>query len=173
MILFPYVSSYLNPNRPQSLPWSHHSFTDMWRSHCFSFLCPLKGDCILQSAAHQTSRIFHHFISFIPNNLLPSPGSPHNRPINQVVGIRNSDFIQKASRPRRWWTSILKEPSCPPQSSGFFYTCRVVGCGELLAAWIFCTCSCSSRSGHKVPVSLQDNCYFLLRNFLNWKVLCF
>ena len=109
MILFPYVSPYLNPIHPQFLPWSHHSFTDMWRSHCFSFLCPLKGDYILQSAAHQPSRIFHHRICFIPNNLLPSPGSPHNRPINQVLGIKNSDFIQKASRPRRWWTSILKE----------------------------------------------------------------
>ena len=90
MTLFPHVSSYLNPIRPQFLPWSHHSFTNMWRLHCFLFLCRSKGDYILQTAAHQTSRIFHHLISFIQNNLLPSPGSSNSRPINQVVGIRNS-----------------------------------------------------------------------------------
>ena len=32
--------------------------------------------------------------------------SPHDRPINRET--RCWDFIQKASRPRRWWTSVPK-----------------------------------------------------------------
>ena len=54
-------------------------------------------------------------------------------PQNRVVGARNSHFILKASRPRRWWTCAPKEPVWPwvrIQASfcffpGFFYTKRV------------------------------------------------
>ena len=34
-------------------------------------------------------------------------GLPHDRPINwETGGARNCDFICKASRPRRWWTTV-------------------------------------------------------------------
>ena len=46
-------------------------------------------------------------------NMLPSLTSycsPHNRPVIErwVAGARKSDFIQKASKPRRWWTRVPK-----------------------------------------------------------------
>ena len=48
--------------------------------------------------------------------MLPSPNCYfllHDRLIikRYVVGARNNDFIQKASKLRRWWACIPKEPS--------------------------------------------------------------
>ena len=37
--------------------------------------------------------------------------SPHSRPVNQEMGLGGqgiATFIQKTSRPRRWWTSVPK-----------------------------------------------------------------
>ena len=52
-------------------------------------------------------------LSLSPSHMLPSPSlycSLHDRPINQETsfGARNRNFIQKASRPRGWWTSVPK-----------------------------------------------------------------
>ena len=49
----------------------------------------------------------------------------------------------------------------------------MAGCFKLLGAGILCSCNCPCRSGHNVPIHLQqDNCYFLFCNFLplyEWK----
>ena len=40
-------------------------------------------------------------------------------------------------------------------------------CYKVLGAGILCSCSCLGRSGHNVPINLQeDNCYFVFCNFL-------
>ena len=40
-------------------------------------------------------------------------------------------------------------------------------CDKVLGAGILCSCSCLGRSGHNVPINLQeDNCYFVFFNFL-------
>lgn len=39
----------------------------------------------------------------------------------QVLGARKNDFNKKASRPRRWQTSVSKNPSCPSPNLGPFY----------------------------------------------------
>lgn len=45
-------------------------------------------------------------------------------------------------------------------------------CCKFLDADVLCSCSCQSRSGHSVPLNhQQDNCYFLLCNFLKIKAL--
>ena len=42
----------------------------------------------------------------------------------------------------------------------------MAGCCKLLGAGILCSYSCPCRSGHSVPVNLQeDNFYFLFCNF--------
>jgi len=47
--------------------------------------------------------------SIFPLVVLLSPSlDVHRRPINRVVGARNNDLIQKASRLRKWWTSVPK-----------------------------------------------------------------
>ena len=44
----------------------------------------------------------------------------------------------------------------------------MAGCCRLLGAGILCSCSCPGRSGHNVPVDLQqDKCYSLFCNFLS------
>ena len=52
-----------------------------------------------------------------------------------------------------------------------FYTKRgggVVGCCKLLGVRILCSYICPHRSGHNVPVNLQqDKCYSLFCNFLS------
>ena len=58
--------------------------------------------------------------------VLPSPSSlrsPHDRPINPRRGVeaRNSDFIQKANRPRRWQTRFPEKPSYQGVDASFFY----------------------------------------------------
>ena len=60
----------------------------------------------------------------------------------------------------------------------FFYTNRrecVAGCCKLLVAGILCSCSCPHRSGHNVPINLQqDKCYYLFHTFFSlyeWKVI--
>ena len=45
--------------------------------------------------------------------------------MKQHVGERNIDFIQKASRWKRWQTRVPKEPCSPRWHSGFFYPKRV------------------------------------------------
>ena len=44
----------------------------------------------------------------------------------------------------------------------------VVSCCKLLGVGILCSCSCPCRSGHDVPVNLQqDKCYSPFSNFLS------
>ena len=75
-----------------------------------------------------------------------------------------------------------KEPSYRSQNSGFFYTKGGRGGGgvvadncKLLGVGILCSCSCPHRSGHDVPVNLQqDKRYSLFCNFLSlyeWKCI--
>ena len=49
----------------------------------------------------------------------------------------------------------------------------MAGCCNLLCTRILCSCNCPCRSGHNVPINLQqNNCYFLFCNFLSlceWK----
>ena len=47
----------------------------------------------------------------------------HNRPINQEMrcGGQKYDLIQKAGRPRRWQTSVSKNPSYWDLDARFFY----------------------------------------------------
>lgn len=42
----------------------------------------------------------------------------------QIVGARNSDFIHKANRLRRWWTSV-KDPYCLGLDSSVFYRTKM------------------------------------------------
>ena len=41
-------------------------------------------------------------------------------------------------------------------------------CCKLLGAWILFSCSCPYRSGHTVPINLQQDKYSLLCNFLTY-----
>ena len=52
--------------------------------------------------------------------------SLHYRPINWEESCwgRNSDFIRKVSKWRRWWTHAPREESCPSWNSCFFYNKR-------------------------------------------------
>ena len=43
----------------------------------------------------------------------------------------------------------------------------MAGCCKLLVARPLCSCSCPGRSGHNVPINLQDKCYSLFCNFLS------
>ena len=49
----------------------------------------------------------------------------------------------------------------------------MVGCCKLLGVRIRCSCSCPDRSGHDIPINLQqDKCYSLFCNYLflyEWK----
>ena len=97
-------------------------------------------------------------------------------PVNQEIqfGARNSNFIRKASRPRRWWISV---PSRLTQVriQAFFYAKRLegmVGCCKLLGI-SFVLADVGVGSGHSVSVNLQqDKYYSLFCNFLfpcEWK----
>ena len=63
---------------------------------------------------------------------------------------------------------VARAPKIPNSPKGFskvFLNSRwrmgIVGCCELLGVNILCPCSCPCRSGHIVPVNLQDKCYSL------------
>ena len=74
----------------------------------------------------------------------------------EVVGTRNIDFIQKASRLRRWWTSILKNRVDQVRIQASFVPKggEVTGWWKLLGVGILCSCGCPHRSSHDVPVNL-------------------
>ena len=86
-------------------------------------------------------------------------------------GPRNNDFIQKASRPKRWQTSVPKNHLTQVRLQASFILKGGGGVWlgyKLLGIGILCPCSCPCRSGHDVPVNLQwDKCYFLFCNFLS------
>ena len=92
-------------------------------------------------------------------------------PVNQEIqfGARNSNFVRKASRPRRWWISV---PSRLTQVriQAFFYAKRLegmVGCCKLLGI-SFVLADVGVGSGHSVSVNLQqDKYYSLFCNFLS------
>ena len=96
-----------------------------------------------------------------------------NKSRDEVFGQgRVNNFIQKASRVRRGWTSVSKRHwSYSSQNSGFFYIKTggsMAGCYKLLGAGLLCSQGCPGRSGHNVPINLQqDKCYFLSCNFLS------
>ena len=88
-----------------------------------------------------------------------------------VVGARNNNHNLK-----RWQTEKVagghpREPFYLSQNSGFFYTKMgrgVVVCCKLLGAGIFCSCTCSGRSVHDVPVNLQQvKCCSVLQLFIS------
>ena len=96
---------------------------------------------------------------------------PHDRPISWVVEAGNSDLIQKASRLRRWWTSVPKNHHTW-LSWSFFYTKRrghVIGCANFLVPESFVLKAIHiGRSGYNIPVNLQqDKCYSLFCCFLS------
>ena len=55
----------------------------------------------------------------------------------QVVGARNSDFIQKARRPKRWWTTVPKNYLCWVRIRVSF-TQKI--CVASLQIWTYCSC---------------------------------
>ena len=79
--------------------------------------------------------------------------SPYNKPVNQKtrwgVEARKSDFLQKAHRPRRWWTSVLKNFFYTKNGGGVAGVCRFPG------PWILCSYSCPPKSSHNDSVNLQ------------------
>lgn len=66
-----------------------------------------------------------------------------NKSRDEVFGQgRVNNFIQRASRIRRGWTSVSKNQSYSSQNSGFFYikTGRsMAGCYKLLGAGLLCS----------------------------------
>ena len=75
---------------------------------------------------------------------------------------------------------VAHTPKTPNSSKGFSKALLkarwgkgVVHCCKLPGAGILCSCRCPSRSGHSVPINLQqDKCYSLFCNFLSlyeWK----
>lgn len=80
------------------------------------------------------------------------------------VRARNSDCIRKASRPRTRWTRVPKIHLIWVRIQASLI---LKGEGVLLVVVrILCSCSYPGKSGHHVPVNLQqDNCYFLFCNF--------
>ena len=81
-------------------------------------------------------------------------------------GARNNYFIQKASRPKRWWTSVPKNQLTSVRVQASFLLkgegWSMVGSYKFLGIGILCPCSCPCRSGHDVPVNLKwGKCYFL------------
>ena len=112
--------------------------------------------------------------------MLPSSNlysSPHDRPINWVVEAGNSDLVQKASRLRRWWTSVPKnhhtwlriQASFIVKGEGMWLVVAnfLVPESFVLAAVLI------GRSDYNIPVNLQqDKCYSLFCRFLSlfeWK----
>ena len=88
----------------------------------------------------------------------------------QVVGARKSDFIWKASRPRRWWTRVPKNRLTQVRIRASFIRKGegVVGGFQPLGAGILCSRSCPRRSGHDAPVNLHpDKCYLCSAAFLS------
>ena len=88
----------------------------------------------------------------------------------RVGGARNSNFIWKANRLRRWWTNVPKNHLTRVRIQASFV---LKGGVWLVVAGIICSYSCPCRSGHNVPINLQqDIYYFLFCNFLflyEWK----
>ena len=93
------------------------------------------------------------------------------------IRASTSDFIQKVSRLRRWWTSVPKNHLDWVQIQSSFVLKGggdVVGCCKLPGTRILCACSCPCKSGHDVPVSCpQDNvipCSATFYPYVNGKV---
>ena len=69
------------------------------------------------------------FSSLCSLHLLPSQVHTALRTAGQSitrrgVGERKSDFIQKASRPRRWWTRVPKNHLARGLNASFFYRAK-------------------------------------------------
>ena len=77
----------------------------------------------------------------------------------QVVGVRNSNFIQKASRPRRWWTSIPKNHITGVwiQTSFILRGEEVLVVANFLVSVSFVLAAVHQRLGYEVPVNLQQH----------------
>lgn len=86
-------------------------------------------------------------------------------------------LFRKPADPRRCWTTVPKNHLSKVSIQASFILRRE-------EVWLVVTnflegilCSCNCRSGHNIPVNLQqDNCYFLflqLLSYINGKVLCF
>lgn len=72
----------------------------------------------------------------------------YNRPINRGAGTRNSDFIGKAIRPRRWLTSVPENHLTWVGIQASFISKSgegVAGCCGFLGFGIICSCSCPNR----------------------------
>ena len=74
---------------------------------------------------------------------------------------------------KRWVACASKAPnSCKGFSKAFLKAKRgeedMISCCKLLGVGILCSFSCPHRSGHHVPINLQQNeCYSLFCNFLS------
>lgn len=99
----------------------------------------------------------------------------------------HSNFIRKASRLRRWWTTFPKDHFTWVRILTSFYTererivsgcCKLLGVGQTLpivGVIILCSLTCPYRSRENMPINLQQgNSYFLLCNFLSlWFKKCY
>ena len=96
---------------------------------------------------------------------------------------RTLELDQRKVYCRAMKEQVAHAPQTPISLKGFskaFSKARwrragVIGCCKLLGVRILCSCSGPHRSGHDVPVNLQqDKCYSLFNNFdlyVNGKVL--
>ena len=81
---------------------------------------------------------------------------------DELLGARNNNFIWRASRLRRWQTNVSKNYAPYIQERGG----EAVSCRKLLVANILCFCGCPCRSGHNVPVNLQQMLFSVLQLFI-------
>lgn len=101
--------------------------------------------------------------------------SLHDRPINQkVLGQRKATLLGKPANQEDG--SLMSQRAISHQSELCLLLYKkgegVVNCHKFLGTKILCFCSCPPRSGHDIPVNLQQNrCYSLFCNFLSRNVI--
>ena len=141
--------------------FTHMSGTLAGMTGRLDFIDPLSACRLKASLHHLSSKLTRLHITI----LFLSPSSycfPHNRQVNQEMNGwgKEQQLYSKSQQTEKMVDQYPRKPSYLSQSSGFFYSKRgrsVVGCCELLGSRIL-----SPRSGHNVPINLQqDRCYSL------------
>ena len=110
--------------------------------------------------------------------LLPSSGCTAHHSTGQYIktqgsGARNSNFIKKVSRLRRWWTRVPKNHLTQVRIQASFI---LKGLGVWLAVanfsvpLILCSCCCPHWSGHSAVIYHQQNkCSVTFHLYMKWK----